>query len=60
MSKEDYLAIIGDLADGGAMLQKPARSGVVSERMINVNDLLFQEIGELADAAVHSKLDNDD
>lgn len=60
MSKEDYLAVIGDIADGGAMLQKPARSGIVSERMVNVADLLFQEIGELADAAVRPKPDNDE
>ncbi|PPI86170.1 hypothetical protein KEHDKFFH_02295 [Marinobacter maroccanus] len=60
MSKEDYLAVIGDIADGGAMLQKPASSGIVSERMVNIADLLFQEIGELADAAVRPKPDNDE
>lgn len=60
MSKEDYLAVIGDIADGGSKLQKPSMSGLVSERMVNVADLLFQEIGELADAAANTTPDNDE
>lgn len=58
-SAEDYLVMIGDVAETGYRLQNPASSLLDTSHLPDAAAKLFKEIGRLADAAAIAISDND-